>query len=95
MTFFRATELPFARFAGVDYNRFAVNIQPDDHEETPRRLSQILRDPSKLSSLQRGVEEYQRRFLWDPPNPSGVYATLMDELRHRMTHLEAPETVIM
>lgn len=31
VTFFRATELPFARRLGMDYLQFSVNLQPDDY----------------------------------------------------------------
>lgn len=90
VTFFRATELPFARYLGLDYRRFMVNIQPDDYEETPRRLARILQEPKVLRSLQQGVLEYQGRFLWDS---AGVLSSLDAELAFRAANLDLPTSV--
>lgn len=94
MTFFRATELPFARFLNIDYRRFLINIQPDDYQDTPSRLARILEDPQALRYLQQGVLEYQARFLWDAQDPTGVFASLGIELAHRAAVFDFPASVI-
>jgi hypothetical protein len=93
VTFFRATELPFARFLGLDYRRFVVNVQPDDYRDTPQRLARILEEPHALRLLQQGVLDYQAHFLWDAQNPSGVFASLDLELAQRATVFESPVSV--
>jgi hypothetical protein len=93
VTFFRATEMPFARFLGLDYRQFAINIQPDDYADTPKRLEALLNDTSQLRLLQQGVLEHQARFLWDSQNPSGVLANIAKELTRRAASLASPQSV--
>ncbi|KAK9819148.1 hypothetical protein WJX81_000453 [Elliptochloris bilobata] len=83
VTFFRATELPFARRLGLDYSQFVVNVQPDDYRGLQARLAALLGKPEQVRALQEGVRRHQVRFLWDPALPSGVYANIEAELAMR------------
>lgn len=52
VTMFRANDLPFARFLGMPYDSFMVNLQPDDYKELNGVLSRILADPARLRRMQ-------------------------------------------
>ena len=42
VTMFRANDLPFARFLGMPYSTFMVNVQPDDYAQLNAVLRRIL-----------------------------------------------------
>lgn len=52
VTMFRANDLPFARFLGMPYDSFMVNVQPDDYKQMNNILSRILADPLRLRRMQ-------------------------------------------
>ena len=52
VTFFRANDLPFARFLGVPYGEFMLNIQPDDYPQLNDRIGRILASPQRLRHMQ-------------------------------------------
>lgn len=52
VTFFRANDLPFARFLGVPYEEFLLNIQPDDYAQLNARVGSILGSPQRLRHMQ-------------------------------------------
>ncbi len=47
VTCFRAAELPFARRLGLDYTRFAVNVQPDDYRGVQARARALRAAPMR------------------------------------------------
>lgn len=55
VTMFRANDLPFARFLGMPYETFMVNIQPDDYTELNSVLTRIMADPPRLHRMQVGL----------------------------------------
>jgi hypothetical protein len=67
-----------------------INIQPDDYHEAPRKLELAFKDTDRLRSLQQGVSQYQRRFLWDADSLDGVFTNLDQELVHRAAFLFDP-----
>ncbi|CAL8466705.1 g6241 [Coccomyxa elongata] len=88
VTFFRANDLPFARFLGVPYGEFMLNIQPDDYPQLNDRISRILASPQRLRHMQDALVAYQKNFLWSGGSEDGgVIANVERELSIRATML--------
>ena len=84
VTFFTDVDLPFSRISGVDYSSFVVNL---DIHRAPAHMPLIvalledyLASPVKLESLQASLAAAQHMFNWDRTDPSGVQATVFNEL---------------
>ena len=48
----RANDLPFARYLGVPYEDFVLNIQPDDYTQLNAKVQRILDSPKQLRHMQ-------------------------------------------
>jgi hypothetical protein len=94
VTMFRANDLPFARFLGMPYDSFMVNVQPDDYEELNGVLSRILADPGRLRRMQATLEAHQRFFVWEAGAEGGVLDSIERELALRAAAVDdAPRSV--
>ena len=96
VTFFRANELPFARFLGVPYEDFVLNIQPDDYHRLNDRVTAIMESPARLRRMQEALQAHQRHFTWaGSKDGSGVIANIDRELGIRVAMLnDAPRSVL-
>jgi hypothetical protein len=88
VTFFRANDLPFARFLGLPYEEFLLNIQPDDFAQLNERVGRVLASPQRLRHMQEALQAYQRAFLWEGGSEDGgVIANVERELGIRAAML--------
>ncbi|CAL8466706.1 g6242 [Coccomyxa elongata] len=83
VTMFRANDLPFARFLGMPYDSFMVNVQPDDYRELNSVLSRILADTARLRRMQEALEVHQRYFVWDEAEEKSIFGSIERELALR------------
>ena len=51
----RANDLPFARYQGVPYEDFVLNIQPDDYPLLNSKVQRILDSPKRLRHMQASL----------------------------------------
>ncbi len=88
VTFFRANELPFARFLGLPYEDFTLNIQPDDYAQLNDRVSALMGSPARLRRMQEALQAHQRHFTWaGGKEGSGVIGNIDRELGIRAAML--------
>ena len=88
VTFFRANELPFARFLGVPYEDFVLNIQPDDYHQLNARVAALMDSPVRLRRMQEALQAHQRHFTWaGGRDGAGVLANIDRELGIRAAML--------
>lgn len=86
VTFFRGFDLPFA--SAIDYGSAIVNIQPDNLDNLPVILTNILNNPDELLALQKSVDHIQSFFLPEPDVHSvGTAHMFWQELARRSAHL--------
>lgn len=80
VTYTRAFDRPFERILGLEWEKFTVNINPDEHHLTRAILTELLLDTKRLHTMQQSLQSVQAYFWRNPRSSDGLEANLVREL---------------
>ena len=80
VTFFKAHDQPYERNLDLDYTKFSININPQEHHLLAPILTGILNNPAKLRQMQAELTKVQQMFIWDKVQKKGVFDMILSEL---------------
>ena len=80
VTFFQAFDRPFERLGGLRWEKFTVNIAPDEAYLLAPVLRGLLARPYRIKAMQTALSAVQASFVWDDVGQTGVYSRLYEVL---------------
>lgn len=80
VTYTRAFDRPFERILGLEWDRFSVNINPDEHNLTSAILTELLLDGDRIKRMQKSLQSAQTLLWRNPDLPGALEGNLLREL---------------